>query len=796
MDPRAASATSAHSTQATQATNATHAALATLATGRPDCLQHVQVLPARAPQFADWPDWVDHGLRDTLGRAGIEHLWQHQARAAELAHARQHLAIATGTGSGKSMAFWLPVLSAVHDGRQAADGRGATALYLAPTKALAHDQARALQQLPIPGARVSIVDGDTPAEERAWARAHATIVLTNPDLVHASMLGGHAQWAGFLRRLRYVIIDEAHAYRGLFGAHVSQVLRRLRRVCDRYGADPTFIAASATVGEPAALLRLLAGVSAEQVTDDGSPAPARTVALWEPELMPVEAGSSHPGPDDPAMPRRRSALAEAAEILAELAGLDQQTIAFIRSRRGAEAIAAMARDQVSDGHPDAEAMAERITSYRGGYLPEERRDLEARLRSGQIIALASTSALELGIDVSGMDAVLVVGWPGTRASLWQQFGRAGRRDAPALAVFIARDDPLDAYVVRHPEAIFGAPIESIVLDPNNPAVLSPHLCAAASEFPLTDEEAVSWFGAGAPTLLAGLGTEGLLRRRPTGWFWTRRDRASDLADLRGSGAGPIAILESDTGRILGTIDTASAHTQAHTGAVYTHLGQTYLIEELDLQAGIAVALPTKVDYTTHAQEVSDVRILSEEISDRWGDGTVSFGRVDVTAQVVGYQRRKLTSGQVISQHWLDLPLRSLTTVANWWTASDAQIASAGLLPADVPGAAHAAEHASIGLLPLFATCDRWDIGGMSTAQHPDTGRMTVFVYDGATGGAGFAERGYQVARAWLSATLQTIGECTCTDGCPACIQSPKCGNGNHPLDKAGSTRLLAQLLDG
>lgn len=812
-----------------EAATGLHPALAALAAERPDCLRHATVLPARQARPVDWPQWVPTQVRSPLIAAGIDRPWQHQASAASLAHSGQDVAIATGTGSGKSLAFWLPVLSAVHEGHRAPDGRGATALYLAPTKALAHDQARALQQVPVAGARVSIVDGDTPTQERAWARAHATILLTNPDMVHASILGGHSQWAPFLRRLRFVVIDEAHAYRGLFGAHVSLVLRRLRRVCKRYGADPTFIAASATISQPASLLALLTGSPAAEVTEDGSPSPARTVALWEPELLPddsrpdacgIDESDAHASdPDESSLgqsptredtgrdtvqdtgqdaARRRSALSQAADLLADLALIDQQTIAFVRSRRGAEAISLMTQERLSEAQvsPLGSGLASRIASYRGGYLPEERRDLEDRLRSGQIIGLASTSALELGIDVSGMDVVLVVGWPGTRASLWQQFGRAGRRDEPALDIFIARDDPLDAYVVRHPETILGTPVESIVLDPTNPTVLAPHLCAAASEFPITDDEAEEWFGKRAGSVLAGLGADGFLRRRPTGWFWTRRERASELADLRGSGGRPITILEGETGRILGTIDPSSAHTQVHQGAVYTHLGATYLIDNLDLDAGVAVASAAVVDFTTHAQEVSSVRILGEDRQVAWGSGTMSVGQVDVTSQVTGFQRRRLATGQVLSQHALDLPERRLTTVANWWTVSEAQVRAAGLSPADTPGAAHAAEHAAIGLLPLFATCDRWDIGGMSTAMHPDTGRVTVFVYDGHSGGAGFAERGFEVARTWLSATRQAIDECPCVDGCPGCIQSPKCGNGNHPLDKAGSVRLLDQLLSG
>jgi len=761
-----------------------HPALARLTADRPDRLRFATVIARRDARPVAWPDWVPADVQHAFEASGIDRPWEHQTRTADLAWAGRHVAVATGTASGKSLAFWLPVLAAAHQGREALDGRGATALYLAPTKALAHDQRRALGEIDVAGARVAVVDGDTVGEERAWARAHATIVLTNPDMIHASILGGHPQWAAFLRRLRYVIVDEAHAYRGLFGAHVGVVLRRLRRACDRYGSQPTFIAASATIAEPAELLERLIGAPATAVTEDASPAPMRTVAMWEAQELPSPEGQQ---------PQRRSALTEAADLLADLCLQDQQSIAFVRSRRGAEAVALIARDRLAEVEPD---LLDRVTSYRGGYLPEERRDLEARLRSGQILGLASTSALELGIDVSGMDAVLTVGWPGTRASLWQQFGRAGRGDTPALAVFVARDDPLDAFVVRHPESIVGAPVESVVLDPTNPTVLAPHLCAAASEFPLTDEEAVEWFGERAPGILAGLGADGLLRKRPTGWFWTKRERASDLADLRGTGGPAITILEAGTGRILGTVDHASAHVQVHAGAVYTHLGHTYVIEELDLGNCIAVAHQATVDFTTHAQEVSDVRITAERTRSSWGAATMSFGDVDVSAQVVSFLRRRLVTGEVLSEERLDLPERLLATTATWWTVEESQVRAAALEPVDVPGAAHAAEHASIGLLPLFATCDRWDIGGLSTAMHPDTGRPTVFVYDGASGGAGFAERGYQVARRWLGATRTVIAECPCLDGCPACIQSPKCGNGNNPLDKAGAVRLLDQLLAG
>jgi DEAD/DEAH box helicase domain-containing protein len=438
----------------------------------------------------------------------------------------------------------------------------------------------------------------------------------------------------------------------------------------------------------------------------------------------------------------------------------------------------------------------RVAAYRGGYLPEERRALERALRSGELLGLATTNALELGVDVSGLGAVVLTGYPGTRASMWQQAGRAGRSGQSSLAILIARDDPLDTYLVHHPEALFGQPVESTVLDPNNPYVLAPHLCAAAAEHPLAEDELEELFGPAATDVAQQLVGEGMLRRRPTGWYWTRRERACDLADIRGSGGPPVRIVEAATGQLLGTVDADAAHAAVHTGAVYVHQGETYLVRELDLDDSAALVAPATPDYTTMARDVTDITIAETLRSTRWGVAEVAFGVVDVTTQVVSFIRRRLLTGEVLGEEPLDLPPRELRTRAVWWTVTEDQIAAAGLQWSDVPGAAHAAEHASIGLLPLVATCDRWDIGGVSTALHADTGRTTVFVYDGHPGGAGFAERGYEAAAAWLTATKDAIAACTCTSGCPSCVQSPKCGNGNDPLDKDGAVRLLTVLLAG
>ncbi|WP_308168158.1 DEAD/DEAH box helicase [Nonomuraea sp. NEAU-A123] len=854
--------------------------------------------------------------------------------------------ISTGTASGKSLAYLTPAVASCLD--------GGTVLYLTPTKALAADQLRSLRELRITQLRAACFDGDTPFEERTWVRQHANYVLTNPDMLHRSILPRHAQWSSYFRRLRMVVVDECHGYRGVFGSHVAQILRRLRRICARYGSQPVFLLASATASEPGAFAMRLTGLEMAEVTSDGSPKGATTIALWEPPLTELRG--------ERGAPVRRTATAEAADLLTDLVLANVRTLAFVRSRRAAETVALTARAKLADvafslagtpgartgvsdtqsgttvspaptagafgtpplptgqniptatpdraptspppnhnappapsqrddpsqtpdhdtplspadrddlsqpsdqgtasqlpGHgtrptlsqrdtpsqplgrsttpqfldqgedvpsasadreepspppdpvalspsPDQGALSwalpdsadwadlpDRIAAYRAGYLAEDRRLLEKALRSGSIMGLATTNALELGVDVSGLDAVLIAGWPGTRASLWQQAGRAGRDGQEALAVLIARDDPLDTYLVHHPQALFGQPVEAIVLDPDNPYVLGPHLCAAAAEIPLTEAD-LPVFGPTTPNVLADLVTQGLLRQRPAGWFWTRRERATDLADIRGGGGAPIQVVESATGRLLGSVDEASAHTTVHTGAVYLHQGETYLVELLDLEAGVALVGSSQPDYTTFARDITDLSVLASLRSHDLGPGSLHFGEVEVTRQVVSYLKRRLQSGEMLGDEPLDLPPRTLRTRAVWWTLPASEVATLAEEGFDLGGAAHAAEHAAIGLLPLFATCDRWDIGGVSTELHADTGLLTVFVYDGHEGGAGFAERGYARATDWLTATREAIASCECERGCPSCIQSPKCGNGNEPLDKRGAIHLLDTLL--
>ena len=911
--------------------------------GRDGRLVHLQRTPARPGRHADWPDWADPDLVAAYRRLGVERPWTHQVAAAHSAHAGRHTVLATGTGSGKSLAAWLPALSDVlatqspgADSRISAHTRRPTTLYLSPTKALAADQAAALARLvreleavqreagtpagSLRTVRAGTCDGDTPLPERDWVRAHADVVLTNPDFLHFSLLPGHERWSRLLRGLRYIVIDECHAYRGILGAHVALVLRRLLRLVARLrprGPQPVVLCASATAAEPALTAARLIGVEPDDVvavTDDAAPAGERTLALWQPALRdpwvlpapgeggpapaespnpdahrpahtdddslpassatsppqratgtvvpskdsaeargtsahgrpPVTSGVTPPGSTEPDSgdpgedpSARRSAVVEAAELLVDLLSVGARALVFVRSRRSAEVVAERARHTLGLSLPE---LVGTVSAYRGGYLPEERRALEADLRSGRLRALATTNALELGIDVTGLDAVLIAGWPGTRVSLGQQAGRAGRAGGRGLAVLIASDNPLDAYLVHHPEAVFAAP-EATVFDPANPYVLAPHLCAAASEAPLRASD-LALFGLPDDALLRELEGRGALRRRPTGWFWNVNlpGRPQDLTSLRGDGPPEVPVVEADTGVVIGTVDGAAADSTVHEGAVYVHQGRVYVVEELADDVAL-VRQKAAVGYRTRARSRSSVRIIAEREQQVWGrpgertpddchepsthepeeqagpgpspaggrrvasplsDGheppgtaaiTWSFGSVEVTSQVTGYQRMALPGGEVVSQHALEMDEHVLPTAAVWWTIPQEVCEAAGLEPTDLPGALHAAEHASIGMLPLLATCDRWDIGGLSTAMHPQTGAPTVFVHDGHAGGAGFAERGYRAGRDWLEATLAVIEGCGCASGCPSCVQSPKCGNNNEPLDKAGAAVLLRLLID-
>ena len=857
-----------------------------LSSGDDRLVGHV-TLPGRPERIADWPQWVCPALVDAWARRGVERPWFHQREAMDALREGRDVVLATGTGSGKSLAAWTPILSdlveAEDSSRISAIHRRPTALYLAPTKALAADQLASLMALlgqddkpadaqaeadpegsqglvdeRLRRVRATTVDGDTPREAKEWARAGADLILSNPDFLHYVMLPSHQRWSRFLASLRLIVIDEAHHWRGVTGSHIALVVRRLLRVAHHLGADPRVVMLSATVRDAGSVGRALTGRDAVAITEDGSPAGAHELVLWQGAVMADEsevdissflaALDAPPGTATLKVPIvRRSAGVEAANLAAAFVEEGARLLAFVRSRAGAEAVAAQVRDRLSArGSPNAG----RVGAYRGGYLPEERRALEEALRTGAVRALATTSALEMGLDVSGLDATITVGWPGTRASLRQQIGRAGRAGAPGTSVLIASDNPLDAYLVRHPDHILGE-VEASVIDPSNPWVLAPHVAAAAAEIPITPSD-ITYFGPELRGVVGRLVADGYLKRRPAGYFWdaTRPERPSDLTDLRGA-AGDVQIVDAATGTVIGTIDQASADAHVFPGAIYIHQGRTFHVLALSPlttpaapaapaaqgwprallpdagggargtehfgggrregapassiiipparadDARVAMVEEVRTPLRTRSATHTSVDVCAIEQTYVCEDGTVTWhhGPTNVSTRVTDYDLLRLPGLEFIRNIELFLPTHTLPTKSTWFTLTPAALAAMGIEAADLAGTLHATEHAMIGILPLVATCDRWDLGGLSTELHDDTGAPTVFIHDAFRGGAGHVLAGFNSARAWVAATLEAVSSCDCESGCPRCVQSPKCGNGNEPLSKQGAITLLAYLLD-
>ena len=723
-------------------------------------------IPGRPARAAPLPE-LHPGLEAALRERGIESLYSQQAEALAVARRGESFVVATGTASGKSLAFNLPVLDAL-----AADPK-VRALYLYPTKALAQDQARALGELGLPGLRAAIYDGDTEHERRRQIRTWANVILTNPDMLHVGVLPHHDRWGDVLANLRYVVVDEAHVYRGVFGSHVGNVLRRLRRLAAAYGAEPQFLLASATIANPGELARSLLGVEATVVADDGAPRAPRTVAFWNPPVL------------DEALQLRASALGEAARLLAELVSRGLRTICFAKSRKAAELVHRFAADRL-----DAETAA-RLSPYRAGYTPAQRRDIERRLVQGDLLGVTATDALELGIDIGLLDCALSVGFPGTVASLRQQWGRAGRRSA-GLAVLVASEDALDQFFMREPEALMDRRVEAAILDHANPRILDGHVLAAAFEGPL-DEGDRATLGATALERAEVLADTGELRRTRAGIVWAGRDYPAARVGLRSASPESVAVIDAATGTVLGIVEAERAPGTVHEGAVYLHMGDSYRVLGLDLATRAALVEPFTGDYYTQAKKETTTAIEEEELASRQLGMDVFFGRVSVTEQVIGYQKKSIRDQATLDLVALELPPTTFETEAIWYVPDEAQLEGLEPLP-KLLGSLHAAEHAMIAILPLWAMCDRWDIGGLSTNLHFQTGRPTVFVYDGHAGGVGIARRGYDELAGWVGDTERLLAGCPCADGCPSCVQSPKCGNLNEFLDKDGALTLLRRML--
>ena len=723
----------------------------------------------QAALLEELPADLHPALTETLAAAGIEALYAHQADAWEAAR-RGHTMVTTGTASGKSLAFNLPVLDTL------ATDLSARAFYLYPTKALAQDQARALARIGGRFLRHAIYDGDTPREERRAIRGRSNLILTNPDMLHLGVLPNHRSWGDVLANLAWVVVDEAHVYRGVFGSHVANVLRRLRRLARAYGAEPRFVLTSATIANPRELAEELTGLEVELVDRDGAPRARRQIAMWNPPLVDERLG------------KRASSLSEAAGLLAELVEREVRTICFLKSRRGVELIQRFARARLEEaGRAD---LAERIAPYRAGYTPMQRREIERRLSEGELLAVVATSALELGIDVGELDAALCVTFPGTVASLRQMWGRAGRRRA-GLAMYVAGEDALDQFFCRHPDEFLERPVERAILDHESEEIHLAHLSAAAYELPLTPEDA-EVFGPRWEDHAQRLVKQGRLRERG-GRYLPRGDGypAAGIA-LRSASADSVAIVEAEGGEVIGNVESARAHSAVHPGAIYLHMGASYEVEDLDLSQRRAVVRRFEGNWYTQPKRESETYI--EQVRERRETGGValSFGIVSVTEQVVAYQKKHLSDHSVIDLLALDLPEQEFVTQALWYELPEPFLRDD--FPLDVlQGSLHAAEHGQIAVLPLIAMCDRWDIGGLSTAFHQQTGRPTIFIYDGHPGGVGITRAGYERFEGLVGDALRLISECPCRAGCPSCVQSPKCGNLNEPLNKRGAIELLSRM---
>jgi DEAD/DEAH box helicase domain-containing protein len=719
---------------------------------------HLTTEPEREARFAPLPDSLDPRVRDAIG---VPQLYAHQRAAWDAAERGENVMVTTGTASGKTLAFNLPVLDAI------ARQPKTRALYLYPTKALAQDQFRTLSGYRVPKLKPAIYDGDTPTEQRWQIRKWSNVILTNPDMVHIGLLPNHDRWGDVLANLRYIVVDEAHVYRGVFGSHVANVLRRLRRLARVYGSEPQFLLASATISNPGELGASLLGAPVTVVGDDAAPRAERTILLWNPPLLDSEFGL------------RGSALAEAAKLQAMFVERGLRTLTFAKSRKAAELIHRFTAERLGDDT--------HLSPYRAGYTAQQRREIERRLSEGDLLGVSATNALELGIDVGLLDAVISVGFPGTIASLRQQWGRAGRRGS-GLAVLVASEDGLDQFFMREPDKLLGRRVEAAILDHTNPRVLAGHVRSAAYEAPLTADDAAIL----GPEALDAALRDPELKQTPAGIVWAGKEHPAAHVSLRSSEPDAFSIVDGTTGAVLGVVERSRAYSTVHEGAVYLHMGESFLVRELNLNTMYAVVEPFSGNWYTQAKKDTMTQII-EPRRVEWRLGMeVTFGEIEVTEQVVAYERKTLASQERIEVVPLELPPTTFATEAIWYLPDPHHLAEVDEMP-KLLGTLHAAEHAMIAILPLWAMCDRWDIGGLSTNIHPETGRPTVFIYDGHPGGVGITERGFDQFEGWVADTAAMIRGCPCSDGCPSCVQSPKCGNLNDMLDKAGALTFLSRL---
>jgi len=740
-------------------------------------IAHLENIPPREGLYSETKQPLNPDVESVLRKTRIYPLYLHQAQAMDIARSGENVMIATSSASGKSLCYNIPIIEEI------ISNPASRALYLFPTKALAQDQLGKLHYMFAPkfiGKQQAVTfDGDTPQTERSEIKKQARIVLTNPDMLHVGILPNHDDWIKFLHNLKYVVIDEAHSYRGVFGSHVALIMRRLRRICQKYDANPQFICCSATIDNPCEHAEKLVGLPFEVVSEDGSPHGAKDFVFWNPPVTDVVRGTRH------------SSNSEATGLFTELVRHNIRTLAFTRTRRLTELIYNFSRQKLEEISP---AHAKRIKPYRAGYLAEQRRQIEQELLNGKLMGEVATNALELGINIGDLDATVLTGYPGTIASTWQQAGRSGRGGERSLSFLVAMDNPLDQYFMRNPNAFFKKSFENALINPQNPYILNEHLLCAAWELPLGQNDKL-YFGVDFTGGLSELEEEGLIRQRHGRWYPSPSVRyPAQEVNIRSASADNFALIDASTNSLLETVEAGFAIMQVHPGAIYLHQGDAYLVTSLDMKARIARCEPAKTNYYTVTKELTDLTVLKKLKEKQCGKTQVCLGEVEVITVVTGFKKKAQYTEEVLGEEPLDLPPQRLRTVALWVDVTDAELKSHEKSNLDTAGGLHAVEHAAIGMLPLFAMCDRNDIGGVSTPYHSDTGRAQVFIYDAYPGGVGISEKGYELIKDLWQATLDVVSACPCEEGCPSCIQSPKCGNNNNPLDKQAALHILKDLL--
>jgi DEAD/DEAH box helicase domain-containing protein len=725
-------------------------------------IAHVNRLPERPPVYQDVPGGLKGPVREALERLGIRRLYAHQAEA--IGHIRdgRGVVIVTGTASGKTLCYTIPVVEAILD-----DPR-ATMLFIYPTKALAQDQLRALGNFQDPALGLEFMagtyDGDTPTNLRRRIRDAANVVLTNPDMLHTGILPHHPRWNRFFTHLKYVVIDEVHAYRGIFGSHLANVMRRLRRICRHYGADPQFVASSATIANPREHAQRVCDTEMALVDNDGSPRGPRQFVLWNPPpLKRAASGSARSwrvGGD------RRSPLGEAVHLLSLLVREGIQSIAFVRTRLAAELIFRDARERL---RYTSRKLADAVHAYRGGYLPEERREIERRLAEKEILGVASTNALELGIDIGSLDACLLVGYPGTIASLWQQSGRAGRGADESVVFLLAENAPMDQYLMTHTEYLFQQSPEHAVVDPDNPHILIGHLKCAAAELPLSDAEAES-FGPYALPVLELLEEDGVVSHIDGNWYWSSSEYPAATVNLRNI-AGPVYTIqdEAEGERVIGTMDEISALSQLHDHAVYIHGADTYFVDRLDTEQKIAFVQRRDLDYYTQAVQSSQIRIDETEAERPWRGGRLACGDVTVTTETPMFKKIRFHSRDSLGWEQLELPPQLLETVAFWFVPPEDLAAQMKDEKQIVGEALIGIANVLVEIAPFFVMCDTQDIGTVVDSRN--LGADALFLHDRYPGGMGYARRCLEQFDQMIHTVADVIRDCSCPDGCPSCVGS-------------------------